>query len=91
MLGTAARRLRRAGGGCRRDRISIALALGTANPTATAAAGPVVMAQSVGPMGTTLVAASNGHTVYAFDSDSPGVSNCTGGCAATWRPLTVST
>ena len=40
-------------------------------------------------MGTILVAASNNQTVYTFDSDTPGVSKCTGGCATTWPPLTV--
>jgi predicted lipoprotein with Yx(FWY)xxD motif len=61
----------------------------TRTPSPTAAAAPVVLAQSVGAMGTVLVAASNSHTVYTFDSDSPGVSKCTGGCATTWPPLTV--
>jgi predicted lipoprotein with Yx(FWY)xxD motif len=61
----------------------------TPTPSPTAAAAPVVLAQSVGAMGTVLVAASNSHTVYTFDSDSPGVSKCTGGCATTWPPLTV--
>ncbi len=42
-------------------------------------------------MGTILVAASNNHTVYTFDSDSPGVSKCSGGCATAWPPLTVAT
>lgn len=41
-------------------------------------------------MGTVLVAASNSHTVYTFNSDTPGVSNCTGGCATTWPPLTIA-
>jgi len=41
-------------------------------------------------MGTILVAASNSHTVYTFNSDSPGVSRCTGGCATTWPPLTIA-
>ena len=41
-------------------------------------------------MGTILVAASNHHTVYTFDSDTPGVSKCNGGCASTWPPLTVA-
>jgi predicted lipoprotein with Yx(FWY)xxD motif len=64
----------------------------TPTPTSspTAAASPVVLAQSVGTMGTILVAASNNHTVYTFDSDSPGVSKCNGGCATTWPPLTVA-
>jgi predicted lipoprotein with Yx(FWY)xxD motif len=28
-----------------------------------------------------------GSTVYIFDRDTPGVSNCTGGCIAAWPPL----
>jgi predicted lipoprotein with Yx(FWY)xxD motif len=30
-----------------------------------------------------------GNTVYRFDNDAPGVSNCSGDCAANWPPLTV--
>ena len=64
----------------------------TTTPTATpsAATAPIVMAQSVGTMGTILVAASNGHTVYNFGSDTPGVSNCDGGCSAIWPPVTIA-
>jgi predicted lipoprotein with Yx(FWY)xxD motif len=62
----------------------------TATPTPTPAAAPVVLAQSVGTMGVVLVAASNSHTVYTFNSDSPGVSRCNGGCSTTWPPLTVA-
>jgi predicted lipoprotein with Yx(FWY)xxD motif len=47
------------------------------------------MAQTVGSNGTILVAGSNGMTVYTFSKDAPGVSNCKGGCATTWPPLTV--
>jgi predicted lipoprotein with Yx(FWY)xxD motif len=47
------------------------------------------MAQAVGSMGTILVAASNSHTVYTFGSDTPGVSNCKGGCLSTWPAVTV--
>src|SRR5438094_4954676 len=61
----------------------------SATPSPTAGAAPVVLAQNVGTMGTILVAASNNHTVYTFDSDTPGVSKCSGGCATTWPPLTV--
>src|SRR2546430_13419161 len=57
-------------------------------PSPTAGAAPVVLAQSVGTMGTILVAASNSHTVYTFDSDSPGVSRCSGGGATTKTPQT---
>lgn len=35
------------------------------------------------------LAAANGFTVYKFDQDSEGVSNCSGGCADSWPPLTV--
>lgn len=62
----------------------------TPTPTPSAAAAPVVLGQSVGTMGTILVAASNSHTVYTFDSDSSGVSRCTGGCATSWPPLTLA-
>ncbi len=41
-------------------------------------------------MGTILVAASNSHTVYNFSRDTPGVSNCTGGCITNWPPLTLA-
>ena len=51
---------------------------------------PVVLAQVVGSMGVILVAASNGHTVYRFNSDTPGVSNCKGGCISAWPPLSVT-
>src|SRR5207253_6735692 len=61
----------------------------TPTPSPTAGAAPVVLAQNVGTMGTILGAASNNHTVYTFDSDTPGVSKCSGGCATTWPPLTV--
>ncbi len=32
----------------------------------------------------------SGLTLYIFDVDAPGVSNCSGGCAATWPPLEVA-
>jgi predicted lipoprotein with Yx(FWY)xxD motif len=41
-------------------------------------------------MGTLLVAASNGHTLYTFDSDSPGVSRCGSGCIGIWPALTIA-
>lgn len=63
----------------------------SSTPTPTpSAAGPVVLAQSVGSVGTILVAASNMHTVYTFDSDSPGVSQCNAGCASTWPPMSIA-
>jgi predicted lipoprotein with Yx(FWY)xxD motif len=62
----------------------------TPTPTPSASAAPVVLAQNVGTMGTILVAASNNHTLYTFDSDSPGVSRCSGSCSAIWPALTVA-
>jgi predicted lipoprotein with Yx(FWY)xxD motif len=59
-------------------------------PTPAPSAAAVVLAQSVGTMGTILVAASNSHTVYTFDSDTPGVSKCSGGCSAIWPPLSIA-
>jgi predicted lipoprotein with Yx(FWY)xxD motif len=62
----------------------------TPTPTPSAAAAPVVLAQSVGSMGTILVAAANSHTVYTFNSDTVGVSNCTGGCSAIWPAMSIA-
>ena len=62
----------------------------TATPAPSSSSSPVVLAQVVGSMGTILVAASNGHTVYRFNSDTPGVSNCKAGCISAWPPLSVT-
>lgn len=63
----------------------------TSTPTASASATatPAVMAQTVGTNGTILVAGSNGMTIYTFTHDTPGVSNCKGGCATIWPALSV--
>ncbi len=63
----------------------------SATASAAAAASPVVMAQTVGSNGMILVAASDSMTLYTFDSDSAGKSNCSGQCAVIWPPLTVPT
>lgn len=34
-----------------------------------------------------LLVGPTGMTLYTFDADGPGVSNCTGGCLASWPPL----
>ena len=62
----------------------------TPTPTPAPSAAPVVLAQSVGTMGTLLVAASNNHTVYTFGSDTAGVSNCNSGCIGIWPALTIA-
>jgi predicted lipoprotein with Yx(FWY)xxD motif len=43
-------------------------------------------------MGKAVVAASNGRTLYTFNSDSAGsgTTMCNGGCASEWPPLTVA-
>ena len=55
------------------------------------ALGATVQAQTVGSLGTVLVAA-NGMTVYTFTNDvkDSGKSNCTGGCITTWPAVTVA-
>ena len=62
----------------------------TTTPAATPTAAAIVLAQNAGSMGTILVAASNGHTVYTFDSDSPGVSRCSGQCIVIWPALGIA-
>src|SRR5256885_14127747 len=60
----------------------------SAPPTATPAPGaaPAGLAQGVGSMGTPPGAASDGHPLYTFNSDTPGGSNCQGGCTSTRPP-----
>lgn len=37
-----------------------------------------------------LLADATGRTLYTFDKDAAGKSNCSGGCAAVWPPFVVS-
>jgi len=36
-----------------------------------------------------ILADASGHTLYTFDKDAAGKSNCNGGCAAAWPPFLV--
>jgi predicted lipoprotein with Yx(FWY)xxD motif len=67
---------------------------GTAAPAvsstaAPASSGSVSVKSASSPLGS-ILETSRGATLYAFTSDSKGKSNCTGGCASVWPPLTVS-
>lgn len=57
---------------------------------ASAQASPTVQTHTAGSLGTVL-AGSDGKTLYVFDQDTPGNSACNGGCANTWPPLTLAT
>ena len=59
-----------------------------ATAEATAMAGSTVMLSMNSSLGDILTDA-NGNALYAFLSDQPDVSNCTGTCATNWPPLTV--
>jgi predicted lipoprotein with Yx(FWY)xxD motif len=68
----------------------------TASPTTAPAAASgdanaVVQVRDVGSLGKVLVTPA-GLTLYTFKSDAPnsGKSACSGGCAATWPPLTTT-
>jgi predicted lipoprotein with Yx(FWY)xxD motif len=55
----------------------------------TAAQGtPTIQTRPTG-LGTVLTG-SNGMTLYTFDRDTAGMSNCNGNCAAAWPPLQAS-
>lgn len=56
-------------------------------PTATTSAN-IVTTRSNGTKGS-FIADPNGRTLYIFDKDKPGVSNCSGSCAALWPPYTT--
>ena len=40
--------------------------------------------------GQTILADSKGMTLYTFDKDAQGKSNCSGGCATNWPPLAAA-
>ena len=60
----------------------------TTDEDAAAAEGDVDLAVADSPLGAHLVD-GEGLTLYLFDNDEPGVSNCTDDCLANWPPLTV--
>ena len=60
-----------------------------ATATATAAAAETTVSISDSPEHGEYLAGPNGFALYLFAQDEPGVSNCTGGCADAWPPLTV--
>jgi predicted lipoprotein with Yx(FWY)xxD motif len=70
--------------------ITGALAVATlAGPTAVSAApAPLVLGTHSTSAGTVL-ATPGGFTLYTFGSDTATHSNCTGGCAGAWPPLTL--
>ncbi len=62
----------------------------TGGTPATGATGTaIITTSSNAPLGTFAVA-SNGMTLYTYSPDTPGVSNCSGQCAANWPPYTVA-
>jgi predicted lipoprotein with Yx(FWY)xxD motif len=64
--------------------------LPTAAPTtAPAAAAATVMVKNDPKLGDYLVDAK-GMTLYMFTKDTPGVSNCSGGCLTAWPPLVAT-
>jgi predicted lipoprotein with Yx(FWY)xxD motif len=67
-------------------------AQGASPSPGSVASGATVVATSVGSLGTVLVDAKSGMTVYTFAKDvaNSGTSNCTGGCLQTWPALTVA-
>jgi predicted lipoprotein with Yx(FWY)xxD motif len=61
----------------------------TSPASASAAQGATLQVATNPALGKILVN-NAGRTLYAFKNDSPGQSNCTGGCAKIWPPLTIS-
>lgn len=57
--------------------------------------GPLAAAEDYGPLTVQqteagkVLADPEGMTVYTFDKDEPGKSNCTGQCAEAWPPVTA--
>lgn len=57
---------------------------------ATASAGAATLTAVGSPTFGTILTGPDGKTLYTYSGDSAGTSACTGGCASTWPPLTVS-
>lgn len=57
----------------------------TGDPTDAAAATVAVAASDLGD----ILVDAEGRTLYGFDQDAEGTSNCSGDCAQMWPPLTV--
>ncbi len=66
-----------------KPRILFAAALALADTAASAET--VIATAKVG--GGTILVDGRGMSLYTFDKDTPGVSNCAGDCAAKWPPL----
>jgi predicted lipoprotein with Yx(FWY)xxD motif len=78
---------------------SAASAYPTASQTSTSAAaattpaagtGVAVIVKHASKLGTILAAGSKKLTVYMFEGDKSGSSNCSGTCASVWPPVTTS-
>jgi predicted lipoprotein with Yx(FWY)xxD motif len=67
----------------------LVLVLMTIRGDARAQDATTVMIADAGSLGLILTD-SAGLTLYIFDRDTPGVSNCSGGCATTWPPLLLA-
>jgi predicted lipoprotein with Yx(FWY)xxD motif len=70
--------------------LALVAACGGAGSTPTPAGGGAIVSASQTSLGQVLVG-SNGHTLYGFTPDeTAGKPTCSGGCATTWPPVTVS-
>lgn len=58
-------------------------------PSPSPSAAPATVQTSAQSIGTFLVDAQ-GRSLYMFEADSSGVSNCSGACALAWPPLTIA-
>lgn len=62
-----------------------ALSGGGVRPVAAASSVNVLLPETIGDV--TVLADTEGYTLYWFASDTPGKSNCYGACAASWPPV----
>jgi predicted lipoprotein with Yx(FWY)xxD motif len=67
--------------------LAVALLAGLVTVAGAQSSGPPKV---VGSGNAALLADAKGMTLYTYDKDAPGKSNCNGPCAATWPPLAAT-
>jgi predicted lipoprotein with Yx(FWY)xxD motif len=76
--------------GCGSSGASQGTGAGSQAPGSSAAAGTMTIGMATAASVGTFLAGPNGHTLYTKSGDTATSSTCTGNCASSWPPLTIT-